>query len=186
MSRLDPSATLTPAVLRNPYAPMSSISHYSRLSSHLANALARWEQYFQQQVGSDIRALYYFTNVSLMCPNLWELPQLAGYGTDDHLGQQAANSKFNIPDKAIDLAWLVLDNCDKASKSPEYKTSIWLPIILFMSSLVVWKKLHSQPAAELRYGTLRVLSMFKSELAKLPWPCCSEMIPRMTKEDRHY
>ncbi|KAJ9641257.1 hypothetical protein H2204_002935 [Knufia peltigerae] len=158
MSRIGPSASHTPPMLRNPYAPMSSMSQYSRLSSHLANALARWEQHFQQQVGSDIRALYYFTKVYLMCPNLWELPQLAGYGADNVPSLPQSNTKFDIPDKAIDLAWLVLDNCDKASKSPEHKMSIWLPIILFMSSLVVWKKLHSQPSTDLKYGTLRVLS----------------------------
>ncbi|KIW58069.1 hypothetical protein PV05_02619 [Exophiala xenobiotica] len=161
--------------LRNPYTPLSSTSETSRLTADMMAALARWEQHFQQQGDNDIRALYYFTKVQLMCPGIWELPRLARYGADSPSSEPPSTKDFEIPDKAIDLAWLVFDNCDKASKVPERKVAIWLPIVLFMSSLVIWKKLHSQHPTDLKHGTLRVLGMFKDEIAKLPWPCCAEM-----------
>lgn len=172
------------SILRSPYAPLSSGSEFSRLSSDMLAALSRWEQNCQQHAGSDIRALYYFTKVQLMCPNLWELPHQAGYGAasaTNLLSFTHGTGDCDIPDKAINLAWLVFDNCGKTTKSPDHKLAVWLPIVLFMSSLVIWKKLRAQPATDPGYGTLGVLSMFKTELAKLPWPCCTEMITTLDR-----
>jgi hypothetical protein len=166
--------------LRNPYAPLCSESEYSRLSDALLNALARWEQHFQQQLGSDILALYYFTRLQLICPEIWELPHLAKYGIAAGVEDDSPNTFqhakcFDVPDKAMDLAWLILDQYDQISKSAERRLSIWLPIVLFLSALVIWQKLQCQPSSNLKYGSLKVLSMFRNEIAQLPWPCCIQM-----------
>lgn len=162
--------------LRNPYAPLSSKSEFGRLGSDMTAALSRWENHFQDKVGSNILALCYFTKLYLVCPALLELPSIAGYGEVSGFNQKQIKSKqIEIPDEAMDLAWLVLDQCDKSSKSIKQHLSIWLPNVLFMSALVVWQRLRSQAATDLKFGTLKVLSMFKNEIDRLPWPCCAEM-----------
>ncbi|KAH8799729.1 hypothetical protein F5884DRAFT_115638 [Xylogone sp. PMI_703] len=166
--------------LRNPYAPLSSQSESSRMAADMLVALSRWKQHFQHRVGSDIYALYYFSRLQLICPNIWELPHLAGYGvvagsSNDDLKSSQHTKKIDISDKAMDLAWLVLDSCDKRPEPLEGSLAIWLPIVLFLSALVVWQRLRSQPVADLKYGTLKVLSMFSAEITQLPWPCCIEM-----------
>lgn len=167
-------------LLRNPFAPLSSQSEYSRLSADLLAALSRWEQHFQRHVGSDILAFYYFVKLQLICPELGSLPRLAGYGRGSTVGGSQSNpskhaEQIDIPDKAMDLAWLVLDHCDGNSQNPQRRLALWLPVILFLSALVVWRKLHSQSFTDPKYGSLKVLGMYKDEIAKLPWPCCKEM-----------
>ena len=166
--------------LRNPYAPLSSKSEFARLSDAFLAALSRWEQHFQQQIGSDIFALYYFTKLQLICPEIWELPHRVNYGAPAGVDDDSPNTfqhatPLEISDKAMDLAWLVLDTCDQTSQSAEHRLSIWLPIVLFLSALVIWQKLHCQPSTNLKYGSLKVLSMFRNEIARLPWPCCIQM-----------
>ena len=166
--------------LRNPFASLSAQSEFLRMTDDLLAALSRWEQHFHRPVGSDILALYYFTRLHLICPDIWLLPHLAnyeptrGFSPARTLSSQHAD-RVNIPDRAMDLAWLVLDHCDKASKSVECRLSVWLPIVLLLSALVIWQKLRSQPDSNRKYGTLRVLSMFRDEIVKLPWPCCEQM-----------
>lgn len=170
---LSPISTPKDEKLHNPYAPLSAKSEFMRQSSDMMAALSQWEDTFHDKVENDILALYYFTKLHLTCTGLWELPRMAGYG---NLGSHQIESReMQISDNAMDLAWLVLDHCDKSSKSSRPKLSIWLPIVLFISALVVWQRLRSRAAADLKYGTLKVLSMFKHEIARLPWPCCREM-----------
>ncbi|KIW92099.1 uncharacterized protein Z519_07083 [Cladophialophora bantiana CBS 173.52] len=166
--------------LRNPYVPLTSQSEYSRLSADLLAALCRWEQHFQRHVGTDVLAFFYFVKLQLMCPELGKLPRLAGYGTASSFRESQRNpspyvEQIDIPDKAMELAWLVLDHCDGHSQAPERRLAVWLPVILFLSALVAWQKLHSRPIAGLKYGSLKVLGMYRDEIAKLPWPCCVEM-----------
>lgn len=164
--------------LRNPWAPLTAGSEFCRLRVHLLAALSRWEDHFKQHVGSDVLSLYYFSQLQLQCPEIWELPHLAGYGTASINSSERAKStaQFQISDKAIDLPWHILDHCDKSSRSSAPQMAIWLPIVLFLSALVVWHKIRCQTSTQKKYGTLKVLGMFKNELAKLPWPCCTEMM----------
>ncbi|KIV92373.1 hypothetical protein PV10_03678 [Exophiala mesophila] len=164
--------------LRNPWAPLTAGSEFCRLRVDLLAALSRWEDHFQDHIGSDILALGYFTRLQLHCPEMWELPYVAGYGRTAATtrGPTRPATKIEVPDKAMDLSWQVLYHCDKASKSSIGAMAIWLPIVVFLSALVVWQKLRSQRPGDIRYGTLKVLTMFQNELAKLPWACCSEMI----------
>ena len=181
---VDESGIADEAPLRNPYAPLSLQSELSRLSSGIQDALNRWEQHFLlEQVGHDIYALYYFCTLHLLCTNLWDLRRLADYvaktttpsnGSIDSTNVVHAR-QLNIPDKALDFAWLVFENCDVTSERPERKMAVWLPAILYISALVVWQKVRERSSTDTRYGTLRTLNMFKHELEQLPWPCCSEM-----------
>lgn len=174
------------APLRNPYAPLGSHSERSRLDAAIHTALDRWKQHFQQHAGRDVLALYYFCKLQLICPDMWELPHLAGYmATTDSVTEPARNggdeSRPNIPDKAMDLAWLVLDNCNLQTEPLGRKLAIWLPVTLFLSALVIWQRLRFRSAADIKYGTLKMLSLFKSEIAQMPWPCCLEMEATLDK-----
>lgn len=176
--------------LQNPYAPLSSISEYSRLTAALHNGLDRWKKHFQQSVGEDILALYYFCKLQLTCPDICELPSLAGYMASlDSITKSAKythdRKKLEIPDEAMDLAWLVLDNCNIQSEPLGKKLAIWLPVILFQSALVIWQRLRFRSPTDIKYGTLKILSMFKNEISQLPWGCCLEMeatLNRLMKE----
>jgi hypothetical protein len=163
--------------LRNPWAPLTAGSEYCRLRVHLLAGLSRWADHFQQHVGSDLLALYFFCKLQVQYPEIWELPHLAGYGmVSTAISEQAKLSRqSDVPDKAMDLPWQILDHCDKTSRSPGRNMAVWLPIVVFLSALVVWHKQRCETTRHMRYGTLKVLGMFKSELAKLPWPCCAEM-----------
>lgn len=163
--------------VRNPYASLSSKSEFARLSAELMAALSDWEKHFQGRVDSNMLALYYFCRLQMTCPEIWELPRLVGCGSTT--GFQTTHlppKSFDIPDNAMDLAWLVLDHCGKSSKTARPQLSIWFPIVLFMSALVVWQRLRSQVNTDMSYGTLRVLNAFRVEIARLPWPCCVDMV----------
>ena len=163
--------------LRNPFVPLSVRSESCRLSAEMLAALSRWEHHFKHQVGPEILGLYYFTRLRLICPDLGELCSIAGYAAPPEFnrGRPPRIKTLDIPDKALDLAWLILDHCTKLPGSPKGRLSIWLPICLFSAALVVWYKLVSPGTTSRRYGTLRVLDTFKSEITRLPWPCCREM-----------
>ena len=161
--------------LRSPFTPLSAASEFSRLTAAMAAGLLRWERLFQCHVGNDILALYYFCKLQLICPDTWKLPQQAGYGEPELNNQRPTTSEpLEVPEKAVTLAWLVLDHCHK--KSPESELSVWLPVVVFLSALVIWQKLRAESATDPRYGIMRVLSVFKDEIAGYPWPCSIEMI----------
>lgn len=170
---------------RSPFTPLSAASEFSRLTAVMTAGLSRWEGVFSQcQVGNDILALYHFCQLQLICPDTWKLPQMAGYGETMDLNNYSNNNNqrlttsseqsIQVSEQAVALAWLVLDHCHK--KFPESQLSVWLPVIVFLSSLVVWQKLRAESATPPRYGILRVLGVFKEEIAGYPWPCSIEMV----------
>ena len=173
--------------LRNPYAPLSAKSEFTRMSTQIRAALELWKSHFSTDAGKDILALYHFSHLCLVCPNIAELPALAGYDPGAHsrpiLPPQAKQPQMS--DKALDLAWLVLDSCDIQSEPLHRRLDIWLPMVLFYSALVIWQRLRYRSSNDFKYGTLKVLSMFKNEILQLPWPCCSPMattLDRLMKE----
>lgn len=156
----------------------------------MAAGLARWEHhFFQCQVGNDILALYYFCQLQFICPDTWKLPQMAGYGEtitlndynngNDQRPAITSEHSFEVSEKAVALAWLVLDHCHK--KPVDSKLSVWLPVIVFLSALVIWQKVRAESAMAPRYGILRVLGVFKDEIAGYPWPCSSDMIKTLDR-----
>ena len=84
-------------------------------------------------------------------------------------------TRVEISDEALNYAWLVLDSINIRKTPPENSQSAWIPTVLFYSGLVVWQRLRRRTAADFKYGTLKVLEMFKKELEQLPWDCCREM-----------
>jgi hypothetical protein len=157
------------------------------MSAQIRAALERWIEHFGQVAEKDILALYHFSHLCLVCPDIAELSSLAGYDPGLQFTpippQKLKQSQMS--DKALDLAWLVLDSCDIQSEPTPRRLSIWLPMVLFLSALVIWQRLRHRPSNDFKYGTLKVLSMFKNEILQLPWPCCPSMaitLDRLMKE----
>jgi hypothetical protein len=162
--------------LANPYVPLSSDSEATRLQAEMTDALARWAKHFQRGAKPNVLALYHFVQLQLACPEIWRLPHLAEYGNDNlHQRNQNQMHHFDIPERAMDLSWLILDQCGKSSTSEPDRMSIWLPITLFMSALVIWHRLRSQMAIGQGHGALKMLTPFRNEIVRLPWPCCVSM-----------
>lgn len=168
--------------LRSPFTPLSAASEMSRLKDIITAGLSRWEGFFRPHVGNDILALFCFCKLQLICPDTWKLPQMAGYGETDSNSQHPGHpdpGPFQVPDKAMALAWLVLDHCHKIS--PKGKLSVWLPPIVFLSALVVWQRLRGESPANPKYGSVKVLSLFNNEIAGLSWPCTVEMMKTLNR-----
>lgn len=160
---------------RSPFTPLSAASEFSRLNEAMTAALSRWERLFESHVSNDILALHLFCKLQLVCPDTWKLPQMAGYGETRQNGQDFRPSEpFQVLDKAATLAWQVLDCCHRLP--PESRLSVWLPVIVFLSALVVWQRLRTEPVSASRYGTPRVLGLFSKEIAGYRWPCSITMI----------
>lgn len=169
--------------LRNPWAPLSLQSEFCRLGADLLAALSRWHVHFKDQVRNDILALYHFTELQLLCPDLGALYHVSGYAIQPDFASTEANNtkKLDISDKALDLAWLILEHSDISSEPAQERLSVWLPIILFSSALVVWHKLQSTSSKSRRYGTVSVLITFKNLIVNLPWPCCKPMVATLDR-----
>lgn len=165
--------------LRNPWPPLSLQTEFCRLSADMSTALSKWYHLFKDIATRDVLALYHFVDLQLLCPDLGCLFHLAGYEMSFGLiGDQASgiSNNLDISDRALDLAWLILENAGSNSSSPQQRLSIWIPIVLFSSALVVWYKIQGPDGSRYKYGTLGVLTAFKHEIASLPWPCCEAMV----------
>jgi hypothetical protein len=160
---------------RSPFTPLSASSEFSRLVEAMTAGLDRWERLFSPHVSNDILALHSFCSLQLVCPDTWKLPQMAGYGETTHPNSQPSHPSepFQVVDKAAALAWQVLECSSKVP--PESRLSVWLPVIVFLSALVVWQRLRTEPVSASHYGTMRVLELFRKEIAGYHWPCSIEM-----------
>lgn len=156
--------------LQNPWSPLSLQTEFRRLSADMSAALSRWHQLFGHLVRKDtgILPLYYFAKLQLLHPDLGNLFHMFVYYT-----RSGPVGDLAISDSTLSLAWQILESSGNASRSPQARIAIWLPIVLFSAALVVWHKI--QFCADRKYGTLSVLAAFRCEIAGLPWPCCGEM-----------
>ena len=164
----------------NPFIPFAPQTELNRLRSILNSALDNWALQFQSLVAPDILALYHYSRLHLACSDVLDLPRLAGYkpvsGTTT-----ITHRNINISDRAVRMAWLVLDSAAERSKemsaSSESLCSIWLPICVFHAALVVWahQSLNSAQQEEERRSSKMLLLAFKVELESMTWPCCPEM-----------
>ena len=157
--------------LRNPYLPLSVTGEHSRLLEAYDAALTRWCTQFGNLVEPSITVLYHFARLALGCPELCSLSRLAGYRTVPISND--TQRAITITDMAVDAAWQILDQGDTCIRSTKDRLAIWLPLSLFMSALVVWKQICSSGS---RGGSLKILEPFRTRLASLPWPCCTEMV----------
>ncbi|EUC43272.1 hypothetical protein COCMIDRAFT_28228 [Bipolaris oryzae ATCC 44560] len=155
----------------NPYRPLTWRSELTNTVAVFNSALARWESHFLQKADHDVLALHYFTKLYLMVPSIAEFPSLA---RGDAIRSVQLAEQMVIPDEAWETAWDVFEHVDLAIKVKEYRISIWLPEIIFLSAVIVWRS-HSNNGHRRRYGGLRSLVMYQNFLLRLPWPCCREM-----------
>ncbi|EMC98767.1 hypothetical protein BAUCODRAFT_120068 [Baudoinia panamericana UAMH 10762] len=152
----------------NPYRPLCSNSELAHMTALFDGALSRWKQRFFAGASHDVLALYYFTLLQLRWPDVPELPTLLNRHT-------AKPTSEAIPSECLSIAWAIHANVESASANDTQRLSIWLPCILYLSALVVWRS-HSQDRKDMSFGGLSSLRMYEFTLSQLPWPCCPDMV----------
>ncbi|KAL6241048.1 hypothetical protein RBB50_011951 [Rhinocladiella similis] len=165
------------------FIPLSPQSEINKMHDTLSRALDKWIRHFQSHVSSDIMAFYFYIRLHLCCQRILDLPRMAGYGlTVD--APRATTHPPDVSDQAAGLAWQVLDSAvaRNATSASEALCPIWLPIVVFHASLVVWAHQKSHDALDGRtYSSRRVLTAFKVELEAMPWPCCPTMVATLER-----
>ncbi|KAJ6030976.1 hypothetical protein N7540_001708 [Penicillium herquei] len=152
--------------------PFTPSREFMRIRNDLSTALDNWHDILGTRVPKDMKALYFFCRLVLVCPDVLRLPRIAGYGPY-HSGMTGPRD-FEILDEALRYSWLILEQVD--FKSSTQVDSVWLPVVIFHAALVVGAKLKSvPPEATGEYGTLRSLALFTTELDNMIWPCCESM-----------
>lgn len=161
----------------NPFVPLTPRTELNRLHDTLTSALDTWAQRFQSFMTPEVMSFYYYCRLQLACPELLNLPRLAGHSlfsrtaTDDYHGDP-------ISDMAVSIAWSVLDVASRRSKDSraQYLCPVWLPVCVFHAALVVWaQQTVAQTQGRRKHGSRIMLLAFKLELAEMPWPCCADM-----------
>lgn len=166
----------------NSYIPFSPLKETRRMQKDLSVALDAWHARFKEMVSNDIISLYFFCRLLLAYSNVLGLPRWANYkpamgnaGMRAETHKTAKIDSSKISEEALKFSWLILEHVDL--KSNDFADSPWMPIILFYAALVVAAKLKSVPSESVgQYGTLRSLSLFRSDLERMAWPCCADMI----------
>ena len=178
----DPKALQNPAGspgrMPSHLLPFSSGFEYQRVISQLQRALDRWSERFKESVPEGIRALYHFVTLCSFWSTTLLLPRFSGYAAATISATPTMDRTLSAtgpPDEALRHAWLVLDNVNVRGLNSPKACPIWLPVVTYMSSLVVWKSLQHPSATRGNIGSSKVLGMFKAELEQMFWPCCSEM-----------
>ena len=162
--------------IRNPYVPLSAGSEALLHKRKLDTALTRWYQHFGHVASANSLSLFYFCRLVHAMPTVLRLPHLAGYTPAKSMPLPDGTEGTIMTDKAISFAWLILDQMDARSEKANTNVSIWIPVVLFYAALTIWYQLQKQTSSSsLRTGTLRTLRMFRAELERLRWPCCTEM-----------
>lgn len=159
------------------YSSLSPDIQFSRLKDRISRTLYSWDHFFASTAPPDLLALFYYCKLRMSCENMGTLPTKAAYAATNELGKEDA--PVNVTEEAVNLAWQVLDHVNVRTKDVSARTAIWLPVVLFHASLVVWHGLSSS-SSNIR-GSLRMLEPFTSELRSMPWPCCVEMVATLDR-----
>lgn len=149
------------------HVPLSSSSEHVRLIESLGAALSRWNRYFHQSSSGDILVLYRLARMRLLAPAM-----VTYRGSIAMYGRQMGEPS----ERTISLAWEILDLTESVLDNNTQRMSMWLPMAIFASAVVVWKGLMHSKDSMGRHGRLRMLSLFQEKLSQLPWPCCHRMI----------
>lgn len=149
------------------YDSLSRDSEYLRLYEAFGSALSRWKRYFEQYSSDDMLVLYRFARMRLVAAETITYRNIVATYT-------AFSEKPS--DEAITLAWEVLDLMENVLEDHTQRMSMWLPLAIFASAVVIWKGLLLNKESMGKHSRLKMLSMFKEKLVELPWPCCSRMI----------
>lgn len=172
---LSESQQNTSVHLPNPFVPLTPAAELTRMTKALSLALNVWSDRFHGLMVPEIMAFYHYCRLHLACPQILELPFLAGY-TDP--APNFDHQPIVITDEAVRNAWLVLDHSADAlsTRTPDTLCPVWLPVVVFHAALVVWAQ---QSLSELGQngisGSVRVLLAFKFELERMSWPCSKSM-----------
>lgn len=157
-----------------PFRPLTAETQHKAMISGIVAACTRWMERFASHAGDDILALYYFVRLYLATPAMDELVSLARGGI--------MSGKLTISREAVQLAWSVLEYAKKAVLSEIDASYVWLAVALYHSALVVWYELRSN-IVDGDCGSIQSvfmpLEMFKTELAKMPWPFCVNAVSRI-------
>lgn len=165
----------------NPFVPLTPNTELDRMQVLLSRGLDRWQMQFQGLMPADVMAFYHYCRLYISCPDLPSLSPLSGYNNplaDRRSWNKSKTGKnIKISDHSIQEAWQVLDHAALRSKSGEQLCALWLPIVVFHASLVIWASISLVGSAGGRdkYGSKRSLLAFKVELEGMPWPCCVGM-----------
>ncbi|KAK5151361.1 hypothetical protein LTS14_009204 [Recurvomyces mirabilis] len=157
---------------QNPYAPMTVHWETSRLEATLESALTGWRSHFTQ-TSHDVLALYHFARLHLIVPQTCKLARWAGY--PDRMSKASSTTGLAISTEAADLAWEVLAASEACRTGSESYMSIWLPVVVFYSALVVGREFQNKGQPKTNLSSARILGSFKEELQRLDWPCCAAM-----------
>ena len=156
----------------SPFPTLSPMLESARINANLERALDAWVEAFNEVCPKTYMALYYYTRLRIVCPELEYLPKAVGYVLE--VANGLTGSDLKVSDESVRLSWLVVDHIDSSHADMASQTAIWVPIILFHAALVVWQR--SSSAASRQNGSSKILNPFISELEQVPWPCSKEMV----------
>ncbi|KAF2102970.1 hypothetical protein NA57DRAFT_71954 [Rhizodiscina lignyota] len=168
----------------NPFAALTPRGEYHRQKLIMSNGLDRWLSHFRHTTSTNVLAFHHFCTLCLLCPDLGLLAQRASYPPQGGPEQERLREvglprdhghKVMITEEALHAAWRVVDQVNVKTQRDKY--SIWLPIVIFFSALVVWckaKETEDETTGH-RYTSRKTLAAFARELDELPWPCCRVM-----------
>jgi hypothetical protein len=177
-SALQPSTSIEPLPILSPFVPFSPFAENQRMLSRISRSLDLWCERFGEIMPEDVLSLFYFCKICLCFPQVLLLPHLSGYRPAVDSSSSTARNDLGsiaVPEDAMRYAWLVVDHVNVERLSDDAACPIWLPLVTYITALVVWANLKSSSSSKSSYGTLKVLGMFKAELQQMPWPCCTEM-----------
>ena len=132
---------------QNPYLPFSPERENQQVRQKIQKALDLWRQNYLAVATQDVAALFYFCQMYLVLPSLLLLPEIVGYGPRSSFDSTQKNHRARILDsdlahgsEALKNAWLILENVIQSENLPP----VWIPIVLFYASLVVWRMVSLQ------------------------------------------
>ena len=165
----------------NPYVPFSAATESKRMWAQLERGLELWHERFKQCVSEDVLALFHFCRLFSSYPQVLSLPFRAGYrpAVDTNTSATAPVPGAAVGDATMRHVWLVVDHINVERLSDRAVCPVWLPVITYLTALVMWANLRTSSTSRLSHGTLKVLGLFKMELQHVPWPCCTEMIKNL-------
>jgi hypothetical protein len=157
-------------------ASTNSVGHLKSIQ----RTLHRWKAEYMDQASPELKAFYHFCQMYLLFKNLESLPDVAGYRRKQKKNPKTlqglthttatTSDDENDPTRASHHAWLLLEHAS-ARSTP---AAVWLPVILYMASLVVWYDICSRQGSR-SHGSMMVLHLFVKELRGMHWPCCLDM-----------
>ena len=141
-------------------------------------ALEAWYDAYFESATHAIKALYHFSRLYHLMPNLHSFPfEARACSPTGMFSDTVEASDDEIPAEASHRAWLLYDEVRHATSENEGGQSqeMFLPIITFLAALCVWKSIRGSKSASGTHISTRVLLLFENELQALPWQGCQSM-----------